>query len=211
MATSKSQKRSAGSGFEDYLASRKNQVGLLLAILVVVLHIAVGLGPYWAIAAAAAYGAGAVLTPAPKQKELEAPVMPTPVLLGNSLRETSDRLFKALPPAPIVRGAKELEANVGFVLGEWNRLEATPDHRQTMWNIVQVYYPQITETYLEGAAYRDPRAVAVMADSLATLSDAAGRIKQGILDDNLRAMDSQAQYLRSQLGALPGLDDHPAG
>lgn len=211
MATSKSPSSSAGNGFEDYLASHKNQVGLLLAILVVVVHIAVGLGPYWAIAAAAAYGAGAVLTPAPKQKELEAPVVPTPVLLGDSLRKTTGRLFKARPPAAIVRGAQELEANVGFVLGEWDRLEATPDHRQTMWNIVQVYYPQITDTYLEGAAYRDPRAVAVMADSLGTLSSAAGRIKQGILDDNLRAMDSQAQYLRAQLGALPGLDDNPAG
>ena len=50
-----------------------------------------------------------------------------------------------------------------------------------------------------------------MVDSLTTLSQAAGRIKQGILDDNLRAMDSQAQYLRTQLGALPGLDENPAG
>ena len=40
-----------------------------------------------------------------------------------------------------------------------------------------------------------------------TLTRAAERVQQGILDDNLRAMDSQAQFLRQKLGELPGLDD----
>ena len=44
-------------------------------------------------------------------------------------------------------------------------------------------------------------------DSLTTLTRAAERVQQGILDDNLRAMDSQAQFLRQELGELPGLDD----
>ncbi|OAA16940.1 hypothetical protein Caferm_08860 [Corynebacterium afermentans subsp. afermentans] len=47
----------------------------------------------------------------------------------------------------------------------------------------------------------------VVVDSLTTLTRAAGRVRQGILDDNLRAMDSQAQFLREELGELPGLDD----
>lgn len=195
-----------------YLASRRNQVGLLLAIVVVVLHIAFGFGAYWPIAALAAYGAGAALTPPPKQPELgPAPVVPTPQLLADTLAATTQRLLAAAPPAGVVKRARELDANARFVLGEWDHLEPTPGHRQTMWNIIQVYYPEITATFLDGSHYRDPRAVAVMVDSLTTLSQAAGRIKQGILDDNLRAMDSQAQYLRTQLGALPGLDENPAG
>lgn len=195
-----------------YLASRRNQVGLLLAIVVVVLHIAFGFGAYWPIAALAAYGAGATLTPPPKRPELRpAPVVPTPQLLADTLTATTQRLLAAAPPAGVVKRARELDANARFVLGEWDHLEPTPGHRQTMWNIIQVYYPEITATFLDGSHYRDPRAVAVMVDSLTTLSQAAGRIKQGILDDNLRAMDSQAQYLRTQLGALPGLDENPAG
>ena len=58
-----------------------------------------------------------------------------------------------------------------------------------------------------GPQYRDKAAVDVVLDSLVTLTEAAGRVKAGILEDILRAMDSQAQYLRNQLGDLPGLDN----
>ena len=76
-----------------------------------------------------------------------------------------------------------------------------------MWNVVKVYYPEITTTFLDSPQHSDGRAAAVMADSLTTLASAVDRIKTGILDDNLRAMDSQAQFLRTELGALPGLND----
>ncbi|QYH19785.1 hypothetical protein JKI95_01085 [Corynebacterium aquatimens] len=195
------------NAFANFLVSRRNQVGLLLAILVVVLHLAFGLGYLWPLATVAAYGAGVALTPPPKQKELPpAPVTPTPVLLDQALTETSKRLFSAGPPTPILAQVRELENNVRFVLSQWDHLEPTPKHRQTMWNIVKVYYPEITTTYLDAPQFRDQSAVNVMVDSLSTLTQAAGRIKAGILDDNLRAMDSQAQFLRNELGALPGLD-----
>ena len=61
---------SSGNPVARYFVSLKNQVGLVLAILVVVLHLVVGIGMYWPVAALAAYGAGAALTPARKPKEL---------------------------------------------------------------------------------------------------------------------------------------------
>lgn len=203
----------ASSNSTNYLLSRKNQVGLLVAILVVVLHIAFNFGPFWPVAALAAYGAGAALTPPPKQQALPPAATPTPALLGEALRETSAQLYNAAPPAAVVRQAKELEANVRFVLGEWDHLAPTPEHRQTIWDVVKVYYPEVTKTYVSAPQRQDPRAAAVVTDSLTTLTSAVGRIKQGILDDNLRAMDSQAKFLRNQLGALPGLDggEHQAG
>ena len=194
------------SNSTNYLLSRKNQVGLLIAILVVVLHIAFNFGPFWPVAAIAAYGAGAALTPPPKQQALPPAATPTPALLGDALKETAAQLRQAAPPAAVVRQAKELEDNVRFVLGEWDHLTPTPEHRQTIWDVVKVYYPEVTQTYLSAPQRHDPRAVAVVTDSLTTLTSAVGRIKQGILDDNLRAMDSQAKFLRNQLSALPGLD-----
>ncbi|MEH0146664.1 hypothetical protein V6D40_03155 [Corynebacterium sp. Q4381] len=190
----------------NYLLSRKNQVGLLVAILVVVLHIAFNFGPLWPVAAIAAYGAGAVLTPPPKQRALPSATTPTPTLLDDALNRTAAQLRQAAAPAAVVRQAQELESNVRFVLGEWDHLTPTPEHRQTMWDVVKVYYPEVTQTYLAAPQRQDPRAVAVVTDSLSTLTSAVGRIKQGIVDDNLRAMDSQAKFLRNQLGALPGLD-----
>lgn len=196
----------SNNSFSNFLVSRKNQVGLLLAILVVVLHIAFGLGPLWPVAAIAAWGAGAALTPPPKQQALPPAQVSTPQLLEDSMRETTARLLGANPPRPVVDQAAELGRNVAFVLSQWDHLEPTPEHRQTMWNVVKVYFPEVVDTYLDAPQFRDPSAVRVVVDSLSTLTRAAGRVRQGILDDNLRAMDSQAQYLRSELGDLPGLD-----
>lgn len=195
-----------------FLVSRRNQVGLLLAILVVTLHIAIGLGFLWPVAAVAAYGAGVALTPPEKPKELPPPPMtPTPIVLEDAMRETSGRLYKAGPPSAVMNQVKDLEANIRFVLKEWDHLQPTPEHRQTMWNVVKVYYPEVTSTYLNVPQFRDEAAVRVVVDSLTTLTNAVARIKKGILDDNLRAMDSQAQFLRGEFGALPGLDDDLPG
>ncbi|SDS10432.1 hypothetical protein [Corynebacterium timonense] len=204
MATSKQ----SGGGFSEFLRSRKNQVGMVCAILVVVLHIAFGLGFLWPIAAVAAYGAGAALTPPQKQKELPpAPLVPTPQLLEDAYRRTTAQLRQAEPVDDVLYQAYALEDNIRFVLGQWEHLEPTPQHRQTIWNIVKIYYPEVVGTYLAAPNFREERAVAVVVDSLSTLTQAAERIKNGIVEDNLRAMDSQANFLRVELGELPGLDD----
>ena len=139
------------------------------------------------------------------------PAEATPVVLDRSLRETSKRLGGARPPRQVMAQARALEDTVRLVLSEWEHLEPTPEHRQTIWNVVKVYYPEVVDTYLDAPQYRDASAVWVVVDSLTTLTRAAGRVRQGILDDNLRAMDSQAQFLREELGELPGLDDSYRG
>lgn len=206
MASSNATVGSIGSAIGRYFISAKNQVGMVLAILVIVLHLVVGLGDLWPVAALAAYGAGAALAPAPKRREFTES-QPTPVVLEESLRRTSAQLAMARPPREVMAQSETLQEYVRFVLAEWDHLEPTPEHRQTIWNVVQVYYPEVVKTYLEAPQYRDPAAVSVVVDSLSTLTRAAWRIRQGILDDNLRAMDSQAQFLRQELGDLPGLDD----
>lgn len=206
MASSNATVGSIGSAIGRYFISAKNQVGMVLAILVIVLHLVVGLGNLWPVAALAAYGAGAALAPAPKRRELTES-QPTPVVLEESLRRTSAQLAMARPPREVMAQSETLQEYVRFVLAEWDHLEPTPEHRQTIWNVVQVYYPEVVKTYLEAPQYRDPAAASVVVDSLSTLTRAAWRIRQGILDDNLRAMDSQAQFLRQELGDLPGLDD----
>ena len=192
-----------------YLLSRKNQVGLLLAILVVVLHIVLGFGALWPVAAVAAYGAGAALTPPakPRQEALPAPIIPTTQQLDDVMRHTSRTLASARAPKVVMDEVRVLEDNARFVFSQWDHLEPTPQHRQTMWNVLKVYYPETAATYLKAPQYREGEAAQVMAETIRTLSDAIDRIKKGILEDNLRALDSQAQYLRNELGALPGLDD----
>lgn len=214
MATSNSHISGPGGGDNpgngSFFTSRKNLVGMTLATLVIVLHLAFGFGFLWPVAAAAAWGAGVALTPAPKRNELEAPkqpMLPAPVQLENKLEETLRPLFRVRPPRPVGPQARELEQNLHFVLEHWDDLESAPQHQQNIWNIVNIYLPEVVTTYLDAPQYRSPEAAEVMAGSLGTLTSAAAKVKQGILDQNLRAMDSQARTLREAFGDLPGLED----
>lgn len=58
---------------------RANLVGVVLAALTVVAHVAVGLGVLWPVVAAAPWGAGAALTPPEKPKQLPPPPAVLPV------------------------------------------------------------------------------------------------------------------------------------
>lgn len=200
---------SGGGENGNFFTSRKNLVGMILAVLVIALHLAVGLGFLWPVAAVAAWGAGVALTPAPSNAELEArkqPMLPAPIDLGQKLDAALDTLNGAHPPKPVRAQAKEMENNLRFVLANWDDLEAAPQHQQTIWDIVSIYFPDVVKTYLDAPQYRSPEAVEVMTGSLSTLTSAAEKVKRGILDQNLRAMDSQARTLREAFGDLPGLD-----
>ncbi len=210
MATSNSHNAVPVAGNGSFFTSRKNLVGMTLATLVIVLHLALGLGFLWPVAAAAAWGAGVALTPSPKRKELEAPkqpMLPAPVQLEEKLEETLRPLFRVRPPRPVGPQARELEQNLRFVFEHWEDLESAPQHQQNIWNIVNIYLPEVVTTYLDAPQYRSQEAADVMAGSLGTLTSAAEKVKQGILDQNLRAMDSQARTLREAFGDLPGLED----
>lgn len=197
-----------GAGSANFFTSRQNLVGMILAVVVIALHLTVGLGYLWPVAAVAAWGAGVALTPPPQNKALEArnqTMLPAPVDLTQKLNASLDTLNNARPPKPVSDQAREMENNLRFVLANWDDLEAAPLHQQTIWDIVSIYLPQVVDTYLDAPQYRSPEAVDVMAGSLRTLTSAAGKVKQGILDQNLRAMDSQARTLREAFGDLPGL------
>lgn len=214
MATSKySSLNSSGGGAAgggNFFTSRKNLVGMVLAVLVIALHLAVGLGFLWPVAAVAAWGAGVALTPAPQSTAVEArkqPMLPAPVDLGQKLTASLATLNDARPPKPVSDQAREMENNLRFVLDNWDDLEAAPQHQQTIWDIVNIYLPEVVSTYLDAPQYRSPEAADVMTGSLSTLTSAAEKVKRGILDQNLRAMDSQARTLREAFGDLPGLDN----
>lgn len=202
------------SGDGNFFTSRKNIVGMTLATTVIVLHLALGFGFLWPVAAAAAWGAGVALTPSPQRKQLEAPrqpMLPAPVELNGKLTDTLKPLYDARPPKEVSTQAREMEDNLRFVLAHWDDLEMAPQHQQNVWDIVNIYLPEVVTTYLDAPQYRSPEAADVMAGSLGTLTSAAGKVKQGILDQNLRAMDSQARTLREAFGDLPGLDGNTAG
>ncbi|WP_018296315.1 hypothetical protein [Corynebacterium lubricantis] len=193
----------------NFFKSRKNLVGIIAAVLVIVIHLAVGLGALWPVVAVAAWGAGAVLTPEKKQKELPKPAVPAPVTLERTLQATLNQLGHANPPREVLDQARVLSQNARFVLAEWDSMESAPDQQQSVWNIIEIYLPEVVTTYLDAPDLHLPSAVDHVLDSLYTLTTALESIKQAILDNNVRALDSQARMLRSKFGNLPGLNGNP--
>ncbi len=209
MPTSKNRPDEMGIS-TNFLTSRKNLVGLGAAAAVVLGHLTFGLGALWGIAALAAWGAGVSLTPEAKPKALPAPPPePTPHKLQRDLRLSVEKLRAARPPSEVITQARMLDQSVRFVLTEWEDLETSPEHQQNMWNIVEIYLPQVIETYLDAPDLQLPAAVEGVLDSLVTLTKASDNIKQAILDNNVRELDSHARMLRSRFGNLPGLNDEP--
>ena len=199
----------SGSSAGNFFSSRKNIVGMVLAVLVIVMHVAFGLGFLWPVAAVAAWGAGVALTPEPGRKMIMPPPQPAEPankILKQDMKAVLRDLRQARPPEAVTQQADELEANLDFVLDEWDDLQSSPEHQQTVWNIIKIYLPEVVTTYLNAPQFQDHSAAAVMQDSLSTLTSATARIKQGILDHSLRAMDSHARTLRETFGNLPGLD-----
>lgn len=194
---------------DSFFTSNKNLVGMGLAIAVIGAHVIIGLGFLWPIVAAAAWGAGVMLTPAPSQKTLPSvasPPLPSGEQLEQKLTENLRSLYNVDPPVPVAVQAMKLENTLRFVFEEWDDLESAPQHQQTIWSIVNIYLPEVITTYLDAPQYRSPEAADVVTGSLATLTTAAAKVKRGILDQNLRALDSQARMLREAFGDLPGLD-----
>lgn len=196
----------------DYFASRKNQVGMITAAVTTGVFIvfglvgAVGIIP-WLAATAAAYGAGAVLTPSQSQKALPSAKVSTQELLDSSIRENLTKLHRANVPPPVYNEALRLQGVTRFVLAHWDDLTATPEHQQTVYNVAKVYLPSVVDTYLDAPQYRGQDASLRCIDSLRTMTSAVDRVKQGILDNNLRALDSQASYLKEALKGPVSLDD----
>lgn len=203
---------------DNFFTSRKNLVGTGAAVLIVALHVVLsvvlgtGLGFLWPVVAAAAWGAGVVLTPPEQPKALPpAPREPVTVELRKETKALMQELARGRPPREVMFQAKALEGYLGFIFDEWDDLDSAPEHQLTVSNIVKIYLPEVIRTYLNAPQYQTTEAVEVMNDSLSTLTGAVHRIKQGILDQNLRAMDSQARTLRETFGNLPGLDSGEPG
>lgn len=195
----------------DYFSSRKNQVGMIAAALMTGLFIvfglvgAAGIIP-WLVATTAAYGAGALLTPSRQRKALE-PSVSTQALIDAEVQENLTKLHRGQVPPPVYNQAVALQASIRFVLSRWNDLDAAPEHQQTVYNVSKIYLPEVVSTYLNSPQYRGKDASLWCMESLSTMTKAVDRVKQGILDNNLRALESQASYLKEALkGPIP-LDD----
>lgn len=181
-----------------FLLSRKNIVGVVIALLVIVMHVTVGLGFLWPLVAVCGWGAGVLLTPKKKPKPIDPATLPTEVVLRRSLQATMGRLSAGEVPDKVLAKATELQRSAQYVLGNWEDLEGEPKHQLTMSDIISVYFPQVVSDYVEVPNIFHPDAVDSVIQSLDALTHAVERIRNAMVQHSLDTLSSNAKLLEQR-------------
>lgn len=206
-----------------FFFSRRNMVGMLLAVVVVMLHLVLGLGFLWPVAALAAWGAGALLTP-PEKENLRAVPRVAREVPGERLRPTEpddlrrylDRDVRRwerrrLPPA-ITDALTGAYSNLVDALGKWDRLDSSTRHRVIVQHIVTDDLPDVMDGYLAIPREDRPR---VEADVVSLLGLLAAQAEEALeearaaFNAELHELDEKRLRMELQYGALPELKDGP--
>ncbi len=206
-----------------FFFSRRNMVGMLLAVVVVVLHLVLGLGFLWPVAALAAWGAGALLTP-PEKENLRAVPRVAREVPGERLRPTEpddlrrylDRDVRRwerrrLPPA-ITDALTGAYSNLVDALGKWDRLDSSTRHRVIVQHIVTDDLPDVMDGYLAIPREDRPRVEADVVSLLGLLAAQAGEALEearAAFNAELHELDEKRLRMELQYGALPELKDGP--
>ena len=206
-----------------FFFSRRNMVGMLLAVVVVMLHLVLGLGFLWPVAALAAWGAGALLTP-PEKENLRAVPRVAREVPGERLRPTEpddlrrylDRDVRRwerrrLPPA-ITDALTGAYSNLVDALGKWDRLDSSTRHRVIVQHIVTDDLPDVMDGYL--AIPREDRTraeadVVSLLGLLAAQAEEALEEARAAFNAELHELDEKRLRMELQYGALPELKDVP--
>lgn len=198
-------------GTSSFFLSRKNLVGMIIAVVVIVVHLVVGLGFLWPVVAALGWGAGVALTPAATPKELPpaAKAHDGQSLLAD-LDRTSRKFYAAVPANEVLDSLAALRGSLREVLLEWENLDDVPEQRVVLEAIVEEYLPSTLRGYLAVTDRRHPQAISQTTESLRLLTEETDRIRQALLHDTLRELEDQNRALRLQFGRLPGpgYDNH---
>ncbi len=182
---------------------------MVLAILVIVAHLALGLGTFWSVVAIAGYGIGVALTPGRRSAALpstDRPALDGPTDLAVQLRRNALRLRSANLPDGVRTSMGRLENSLETVLGDWDDLVDYPEHQVTIRSIIGDYIPALSSAYLDVPDIAHPRAVRDIISSLDLLADETARIHAAVLEDNLNRLEDQSRVLRMQFGQLPHPD-----
>lgn len=214
---------SGGAG--GFFTSRRNIVGMVLAVLVIVGHLAVGFGALWPIAAAAAWGVGALLTPpdkAPGGSRVLDPADAAPAVVKRKgpeeLGRELENRFAGWSTASLPREVEEeiIVVHVRLVeaLGNWARFESAPQHRAVVSQIITSDLPEVVDGYLAVAPDRRFAATKDVVDLLDLLRhqiDLANEDARGIADAEQRELERKRLEMELRFGPRPDVPDDDDG
>ena len=184
-----------------WLASTKNIAGGALAVVALLLHLVVGLGPLWPLVVAAAYAVGALVAPPDKvQLRLGLGAGASAEELARQLtvlRRGSARRLDADVRAPLTRVLQALDD----IVARWPELAGAPDQAHTVEQIIGDYLPTSLQRYLDlprhlrvGAPHQE------LLDQLGILERESLRIREAVYSRAIQALGDQGRFLREKFG-----------
>ena len=216
---------SSSGGAGGFFASRRNIVGMVLAVLVIVGHLAVGFGAFWPVAAAAAWGVGVLLTPADRTPDgtgaLESLDARPAVVKRNSPEELGRDLRRRIEgwsTSPLPQEVRDeivlVHAGLVEALGNWSRLESMPHHRSVVAQIINSDLPEVVDGYLAIAPDRRFAATEDVVDLLDLLAHQVDRVNfdaDGIADAEQRELERKRLEMELRFGPRPDVPDDDDG
>lgn len=180
-------------------------VGLVAAIVVVVLHLAIGLGPFWPVAAAAVWGASLVLLPSggagsEAGRETDERLSTDATFLESRASAELEALLAPDAPEQLADAARRFGDPLTLVLSEWEHLDDYPEQKVVVAAIVQDHLSALVAAYGEVPQSKRDQAVAPTADSLDLLAEELRKIHRAVGEDDLRALQNQRDVLAIQFG-----------
>ena len=193
---------------ESWVGSRRNIVGAGAALLALLAHVLVGLGPLWPAIVAAAYAVGAIAAPRePVQLRLASgegasaeDVRDQLSVLRRTVRSQSRRL-----PAGANELLEAILSSLGEVADRWDSFQNAPDQAVVAERMVFDYVPTTLQSFLNlprnvasrstgGARTVDEEFVS----QLALLQTEAAKLRDAVYEDDMQALDDQGRFLRDK-------------
>ena len=188
----------------EFLAGRRNLVGLAAFLLVLLALLGLSESPWAAvIAAILGYAAGYVLTP-PARPAAYASGVPRAGATAEQmeariqdLRETVRRQRDRMPPDshPVLEG---LFSGLQDVTGRWQDVSRAPEQRLVLEQVVHQYLPDTLEAFLQLPDSAKPAAAAEWTQQLRILRTEVDRSRDTVLRHDLEAMRTNGRLLEQR-------------
>ena len=191
-----------------FAKSRKNRVGMGVAVGVVVLHVASGgmLGFLWPVVALSGWAAGALLTP-PKQTWVPPAPEKGPDELYRGIGKQLQILQSRTSSGTVLKAFTDFQVAARWVLGEWARLGDAPSQQSLVRSIIDEHLPELVNAYVEVTDPNESSAKEAFVESLGIMRGEIEEIKAAIQQDSVRHLREHSLALKLQYGdEIPGVE-----
>lgn len=193
---------------ENFTRARNNLVGVTLAGLVLVAHFLFDLGFLWPLVAAAAYGAGVLLTPVGDHtpRQVEPPVRTTdPSELKQQMLDDTRALRGIVMDESVTNRVHDVARELSIALNMWPELGRYPEQQGEIRLMITEFLPQLRTNLAKVHDPNSPEALKFLNSSLLILLRETREINEAAHQEQLQHLKDNSNRLRMHFGEMPEL------